>query len=226
MLCFVNIEHDRALEDPDTRKWSFANCTEIQLKLEEISGEACLVQRYQRVTRQRLEEWGIKVLFISGNVTDWEEYDAAELAEMQAIIREAKLPIMGFCGGHQLIGMAHGAPGGPIRRLRAGEEIPAKFAPGFFKEWEFMPVRVVREDPLFEGLNREPVFFEAHYWELKEVPPGFENLAMTDECPIQVIKRQDKLVYGTQFHPELYDDDHSDGRRVISNFLSLSGIIS
>ena len=58
------------------------------------------------------------------------------------------------------------------------------------------------------------------------MPAGFENLAMTDECPIQVIKRQDKLVYGTQFHPELYDDDHSDGRRVISNFLSLSGIVS
>ncbi len=89
-----------------------------------------------------------------------------------------------------------------------------------------MPVRVVREDPLFEGLNREPVFFEAHYWELKEVPAGFENLASTDECRIQAIKLQDKPVYGTQFHPELYDNEHSDGRTLIANFLRVAGIIT
>ena len=225
MLCFVNIEHEKALQDPDEKKWNYAHCTEIQIKLEELSGQTCLVQRLSRVTRERLEEWGIQALIISGNSADWKDYGEGELDEMLTIIRKAKLPILGFCGGHQLIGMAHGAPLGPMRRLREGEEDPAPYQPGYFKEWNFLPVRVTHSDPLFEGLSDEPVFFEAHYWEVKDVPAGFTNLAATDECPIQTLKRHDKLVYGTQFHPEAFDAEHTDGQQLIANFFRLAGII-
>ena len=89
-----------------------------------------------------------------------------------------------------------------------------------------MPVRVINRAPLFKDLPREPVFLEAHYLEAKELPPGFENLASTDECRIQAIKCQDKPVYDTQFHPELYDNEHSDGRTLIANFLRVAGIIT
>lgn len=226
MICFVNIEHEKALQDPDRRRWNLSNCSEIQLKLEEISAQACLVQRFSHVTRKRLAEWGIKALVISGNVTDWEEYSQGELDEMQEIIRAADLPILGFCGGHQLIALAHGAPLGPMRRLKDGEKDTfPEYQPGFYKERGFMPVRVLRSDPLFEGLGREPVFLESHYWEVKESPQGFNVLASTTECPVQAIKRIDKLVYGTQFHPELFDVEHTAGRRLIANFLTLAGVI-
>jgi len=226
MICFVDIEHDKVLRDPEKRDAHLALCMDIKLKLEEISGQPCLVQRYPQVTGQRLREWGIRALIISGNATGWEEYDKAGLAEMYRIIRAAELPILGFCGGCQLIALAHGASLGPMRRLREGESDPnAEFQPGYFKEWGFMPVRVLEPDPLFEGLGKEPVLFEAHYWEVKEVPSHFRLLASTEECRIQAIKREDKLVYGTQFHLEMYDEGHADGRRLLANFFKLAGII-
>jgi len=226
MICYVDIEHERILRDPEKRKTHLTRMMNHKLKLEEISGQPCLVERYPRVSGERLRQWGIKALFISGNEADWEEYGEGDFAELHHIIRTADLPILGFCGGHQLIAMAHGAPLGPMRRLREGEDDPLEgYQPGWLKEWEFTPVRVLRPDPLFDGLGEEPVFFEAHYWEVKEVPPGFEVLAATDECRIQAIKHQEKLIYGTQFHPEEYTEEQADGRTLIANFCRLAGVL-
>jgi hypothetical protein len=98
VICFVDIEHENTLKDTARRREHFANRFEIQLKLEEASGHACLLQRYGRVTRDRLREWGIQALLISGNAADWDEYAPSELAEMCKIILAAELPILGFCG--------------------------------------------------------------------------------------------------------------------------------
>jgi len=226
MICYVDIEHERILQDPEKRFAHLAQCMDVKLRLEEISGEACLVQRYSHVTRQRLSEWGIQALIISGNVTDWAEYGEADLAEMCHIIRAAELPILGLCGGCQLIAIAHGVPVGPVRRLDNEEEgaCPDSAADDF-KEWGFLPVRVLKSDPLFDGLGQEPILFEEHCWELKEAPPGFEVLASTDACRIQAIRHTGPLVYGTQFHPERYTQEHADGRKLLANFFKLAGIL-
>ena len=226
MICYVDIEHEKALQDEEKRTWHLGRRTVVKLKLEEISGEPCLLQRYPRVTRQRLAEWGIKALVISGNATDWVEYGDYEFAEMLQIIRAAELPILGLCGGGQLVAMAHGAALGPMQRLREGEsDSNPDYSPGYFKERGFMPVRVIQPDLLFEGLGREPVFWQSHYWEMKEIPPGFELLASTDECPIQAIRQAGKPVYGTQFHPEQYTEEYPDGRKLLANFFRIAGII-
>ena len=246
MICYVDIEHEKALQSAEKRVIHQAHCTDVKLRLEETSGDVCLVQHYKRVTRQWLSELEIRALIISGNSTDWAEYDEIDLLEMYRIIRGAELPILGICGGCQLIAMAHGAPLGPIRRLEEGEKDPCKdFAPGYFKGWGFVPVRVLKSDPLLDGLGEEPVFLAAHYWEIKEIPPGFELLASSDICRIQAIKRVGKLVYGTQFHPEAYTegqgDSHSwlvnlvypeghteeraDGRKLLVNFFQAAGIL-
>jgi len=77
--------------------------------------------------------------------------------------------VIGFCGGHQLIGLLYDAPCDAIRKLEPGEADPGGFAPGWFKEVGFMPVRVGKPDPIFKNLGTDPVFFESHYWEIKEV---------------------------------------------------------
>lgn len=94
-----------------------------------------------------------------------------------------------------------------------------------FKEWGFLPVRILKSDPLFDGLGQEPILFEDHCWELKETPPGFEVLASTDACRIQAIRHTGPLVYGTQFHPERYTQEHADGRKLLANFFKLAGIL-
>jgi GMP synthase (glutamine-hydrolysing) len=226
MICYVDIEHEKVLQDEKKRSFHLAERTDIKQRLEEISGESCMVQRYSHVTRQRLRDWGIRALIVSLNRSDWAHYSETDLTEMYRIIRAAEWPMIGLCGGCQLIAMAHGASLGPIRRLRQGEDDPSKDrAPGYFKEWGFMPVRVVQSDPLFDGLGEEPVFHQEHYWEVKEVPPHFKVLASTDECRIQVIKHVEKLLYGTQFHPERYTEEQPDGRRLLINFFKLAGVL-
>lgn len=242
MLCFVDIEHDSWLQDNGNWHSHNSYCMDVKLKLEALSGQPCLVQRYMDVTRERLRAWQVNAVLISGNASDWSVYQDDCLEELGAIIREGEWPILGFCGGHQLIAMAHGAPVGPMRHLKPGEpEITTLSAPGFLKEWGYMPVDVVVPDPLLEGLGSAPIFLEVHYCELKEPPEGFEVLASTNDCCIQVLKRKDKPIYGTQFHPEAYTEwphdqrnslvnlvypdgyphARSDGRTLISNFLGM-----
>lgn len=246
MICYVDIEHEKALPGAEKQAVHQAHCTDVKLRLEEISGDDCLVQHYKRVTQQRLRELGIKALIIGGNTTDWAEYDEADLLKMYRIIRNTEMPILGFCGGYNLIAMAYGAPLGPIRRLREGEEDSCEeYAPGYFKEWGFVPVHILKPDPLFDGLEETPRFLAAHYWEIKETPPGFELLASSNSCRIQAIKQTGKQVYGTQFHPEAYTEGQTsrsswlidlvypagyveqelDGRRLLVNFFRLSGVL-
>ena len=244
MICYVDLEHEKVSQDTQRKANWLARRADVQYKLEEISGDACLLQRYSNVTRQKLKEWRIRALILSGCATDWIEYRPGCFDELFEIIRAAELPILGFCGGHQLIAMAHGAPVGPMRRLNSDKKDPAPhFATGWWKESGFTPVHLLQDDPLFAGLSNPAIFLESHYWEIKEPPAGFEVLASTDACRVQAMKRRDKLVYGTQFHPEEYSEkpygirsiavhaiypggypeERSDGRTLIANFFRLAG---
>ena len=247
MICYLDLEHDKALQRATSAiSLHQAHCADVERRLEEVSGHACRVLRYVHLTQQWLDELDISALIIGGNVTDWVEYDAVDLLRMYQIIRSATLPILGICGGCQLIAMAHSTPLGPMRRLGEGEADPCgDFAPGYFKEWGFAPMRVVKAAPLFDGLGERPVFLAAHYWEVKETPPGFELVASSDACRIQAIRRTGKPVYGTQFHPEAYiegqvdrrswlvdlvypggySEEQPDGRKMLVNFFRAAGIL-
>jgi GMP synthase (glutamine-hydrolysing) len=218
---------------------------DVKLKLEEISGLPCIVQRYKDVSQQRLSDLGVAAVVISGNAAGFDEYEDNAFVELQQIIREANWPIIGLCGGLQLIALAHGAPVAPMRRLRPGEpDRTTLCAPGYLKEWGFIPIDILKSDPIFDGLGSSPTFLEAHYCEVKQVPPGFEVLASSHDCRIQAMRRLDKPVYGTQFHPEGYTEwpfdrrsslidvvypagypeARPDGRILLSNFLRIAGI--
>lgn len=245
MICYVDMEHEDALQSTQERSEHQAHCADVQRRLEEISRNTCAVRRYEHVTPEWLNSTAIEALILSGNVTDWDAYDESNLRAVRQIVQDAAMPILGICGGLQFIAMIHDAQLGPIRRLAEDEEDPCKdFAPGHFKEWAFEPIQVLRPDPLFDGLSNEPVFLQAHYWEVKEVPEGFELLASTDVCAVQAVRRAGTLVYGVQFHPEAYivepvDGDgwlidlvyprgyagkQPDGRRLLINFFRLAGI--
>lgn len=247
MICFVDVEHENALQNGGKRAIHQAYCRDVKDRLEEISGCVCFVQNYRQATQHGLERLGINALILSGNTTEWSDYDRQDLARLFDIIRQARSPILGICGGLQLIAMAHGAPIGPMRTLKQDEQaLSDHFAQGYFKEWGFGPVHKIKADPLFDGLEGNPVFLHAHYWEVKQTPPGFEVLGSTDACRIQVLKQIDKPVYGVQFHPEGYQagetgypawlidwvypggysEEQPDGRRLLANFLRVAGVYS
>jgi GMP synthase-like glutamine amidotransferase len=224
MICFVSIEHESWLADPGLRASHLAGCMDVKLKVEEITGRPCLVQRYQDITQERLEELGVSALLIGGNATDWKHYDHKDLAGLKEMVCKAALPILGFCGGLQFLALAHGAKVAPMRRLKPGEpDVTTLSAPGYLKEWGFMPVDVVKADPIFDGLSVRPVFLQAHNGEAKEVPPGFQVLASSKDCAIQVLRQTGKPVYGTQFHPEAYTEGPNDRRHPLVNLIYPEG---
>lgn len=246
MICFASLEHESWLANPETRASHLTHCMDVKIKVEALTGQPCLVQRYPDITQERLERLGIVALLISGNATEWEHYAQHELAGLKDVIRRAELPILGFCGGLQLMTMTYGATVAPMRRLRPGEpDVTTLSAPGYLKEWGFMPVDVVAVDPIFDGLGVSPVFLEAHHCEVKEIPLGFQVLASSKDCPVQALKQNGKPVYGVQFHPESFTEGPNDqrnplvnliypdgypraqvaGRDLIANFLRIAGVL-
>ncbi len=247
MIGFIDLEHESWLQVRQNRLEHYAYIMDIKLKLEALSGQPCLVQRYSDVTLAGLRDVGIRALLISGNATGFDAYGQNPFAEMYQIIRAAEWPILGFCGGHQLIAAAHGVEVGPIRRLRADEvDITDLSGPGYLKEWGFMPVQVAGDDPILDGLSASPTFLEVHYWEVKQMPPAFRLLASTPDCQVQLMRQNDRPVYGTQFHPEAftewpndqrcelvnlvypsgYDRAAPDGRQLLVNFFHIAGLLA
>ena len=226
MIVYVDLEHERFRQDPALATQSLARRLRVAYRLEDISGEPCLIVRYNRVCPDLLREVKARAVLVSGCSTDFEHYAEADLAGLRAVYRDAAWPTLGFCGGCQLLAQTYGAPIDAMPLLVPGEPDPYRgaYVPGFRQERGFMPVRVPAAHKLFDGLGDQPVMFEAHYWEVKTPPAGFRVLAESDLCGIQALAHQDLPLFGTQFHPEQYDDAHPDGRRLLENFFGLAGI--
>ncbi len=166
-------------------------------------------------------------MLVSGCDTDFEHYDDGELAGLRAVYRAAALPILGFCAGHQLMAQAYGASLGPMGALPPGapDPYPESQWAGLKREHGFMPVRITRPNPLFDGLGESAELFQAHYWEVRSVPEGFQPLAESPLCALQAMAHERLPLYGTQFHPEEYDDAHPAGRRVLENFFRATDVV-
>lgn len=222
-IVYLDIQHAeiihagwKKLADPLKK----AHTVTMRERLKTLSGLDCLVVHRLEVTGEDLDRPQIKAILISGRSA----IDAPSRDKLFFdLIRHTKIPILGFCGGGQLIGTAYGTPLISLRRLNPGEPDPSPtYHPGVFKEKGFLKVQIVQADPLFAGLGPEPVFKESHAFQLSAVPPGFALLASSAECRVQAIKHRDRLVYGVQFHPEAYDAAHPDGRTLLENFFRLA----
>ncbi|MDP9366468.1 MAG: hypothetical protein M3Q10_19965, partial [Chloroflexota bacterium] len=123
-VLFVDTEHDRVRRDTDLGPPHRAKVEARRRLLATTAGEPCLAVPFAEVSPDLIKQTGPSALVLSGNTTDWAEFDVAALEGLLATIRAAPVPILGICAGHQLIGFAHGAPWGPLGPLRDGEPDP------------------------------------------------------------------------------------------------------
>lgn len=223
MLIYVDLEHERLQQQPELWEKSLARRLKHKYRLEDLSGDLCLMVRYNRFNPDLLRELKARAVIVSGCHTDFEHYGGDSLAGLRAVYREAAVPLLGLCGGMQLLAQAYGAEIGPLGPLAPDEADPynGAYLPGVKQERGFMPVQVNPAHPLFADLPTPPTFFQAHYWEVKAPPASFRTLAETDLCRVQAITHRDRPLFGVQFHPEEYDDAHPDGKKVLENFLAL-----
>ena len=225
MIIFVDNEHANGYE----QSWGemlLAARVRIKYRLEDITGKPCLIVRYNHVTPELLHRLNARAVFISGNGSDEDLYTEADRAGIRAAIREMSWPMFGFCGGFQLMAQSYGAPLELIGPLPPGTEDPyPDFAPGRQKEFGYQPVHITKQHSMLTGLGQNPVMRQAHSWEIKSLPQGFTNYAVTDVTPIQLMIHDKLPIVGTQFHPEYFTDAHPGGRVLIENFCKMAGLI-
>ncbi|MDJ0925953.1 MAG: gamma-glutamyl-gamma-aminobutyrate hydrolase family protein [Acidimicrobiia bacterium] len=226
MIVLVDNEHQSGYAQPWGEKIMAAR-VRIKYDLENMSGHECLIVRWGHVSIDLLDRIDAAAIFISGNSAQPDQYPAAETRGLHDALLTKRWPTFGFCGGHQVIGDAFGAPLEPIGELEEGAEAfgeAADFAPGLKSELGYFPVDVTRPHPILEGVGDAPVVRHAHSWELKALPDGFSNYAATDMTPIQLMIHDEAPLVGTQFHPEYATDEHPAGRTMIENFMNWAGI--
>jgi GMP synthase (glutamine-hydrolysing) len=225
IVCAVDLENPdliRSRVSKDAGRGYRDKLAKFGARMQELSGLPCLIVHYTQVSRRDFANPAIRAVVLMGHAGARIEPLSAEIV---AVIRDTAIPIIGLCGGHQLIGEAFGGPVERMRRLKPGEKDPnPNYWPGFFKEWAFLPVRIVQRDPLFDGLGDRPLLREYHSAEIKSLPDEFLLLASTDECRVQAIKHRGRILYGTQFHPEIHDAEHPDGKTVLKNFFRIAGV--
>jgi GMP synthase (glutamine-hydrolysing) len=223
MPLFLDLEHPKTLADAAYRAQRRESMEQRRRMFEELSGEPCRIRRYSEFRREDLRSSDFSSLVTSGNRTRWEDYSFEEdFAEFRAALEETSKPMLGICAGHQLIGVLLGGKCERFRRIAEGEPDPyPQFAPGYFKEWGFYDVEI-SPDPLFAGFTGRIVVTQRHFWHLVQLPESLRAIARNRNCPVQAVRHVTKRIYGVQFHPELYDGEHPDGRRVLENFFSLA----
>ena len=220
-VLYVDLEHERVVADPELGPAHRARFEEARGRLADAAGVACERVRAGDVRPGLIAERAPTAIVLSGCTTDWADYDLGAWGGLLDVIRRAETPMLGICGGHQLIGYAHGAAWGPLGPLGESEPDPdPRFAPGQRKQRGFLPVAVDTGSPLFEGLGPTETVFQSHYWQLLETPAGFATRASSAWSPIQAIERLDRPVFGIQFHAERFDAAHPAGARVLRRFFA------
>jgi GMP synthase-like glutamine amidotransferase len=210
----------------------------LKRQFEQLSGEPCLVLHMSQATPQLVAGLRPRALLLSGCGTWFREIDVREFHVLEDLVRGcAEVPTIGFCGSHQLLGFmfSHGFRNlervldQPMRPLRPGEpQVGAvnRDSAGWFVEQGFYPVRPLRPDPLFAGLPDPFVVRESHVCEVRELPSEFELIATGESCRVQAMKHRERLLYGTQFHPEAWQEEYPHGRQILLNFFRLAGVLS
>jgi GMP synthase (glutamine-hydrolysing) len=179
-------------------------------------------------------------IVLSGTLRDFDFYQQSILESFAAFIRKTTIPVLGICGGHQLVGLSFGARVVTLDKLEQHEQRDDRP-----QEYQYRFVRITNpEDPIFEELNSDEEkgarilrVWQNHGLQLDRVPDGFELLATSYLCRNQMmVKRTEgQLIYTVQFHLEKsfedwnksrtrweHPNDSRDGRVLFENFLSLA----
>jgi GMP synthase (glutamine-hydrolysing) len=116
-------------------------------------------------------------------------------------IYESKLPVMGICYGMQVL--AH--------------QLGGQVTPGAKHEYGHAVLHLSRADsPLFADLPASTPVWMSHGDKIEKLPPGFTDLAYTENSPFAVFGKDDKM-FGLQFHPEVAHTP--EGKKLLKNFV-------
>ena len=186
-------------------------------------------------------------IVVSGTLRDFDFYNPSVIETFTEFVRMTTIPVLGICGGHQLIGLSYGAEVMTLDRLEQHEQRDNRPL-----EYQYRFIRITdSDDPIFRGISnpssglwqdytkRSHILrvWQNHGLQLDRVPEGFSLLATSYLCRNQMmVKHADgQLIYTVQFHLEKsfedwnksrtrweHQNESRDGRIIFENFLRLA----
>ncbi len=255
------LRYESDLSDLAREEWN--GTTDAKLRFErKISGMACdniaknvlrLVQKPKTLTVHLSEvgeaarDFNPDAIVMSGTLADFDYYNPQQLEKFRKFIKQTKIPVLGICGAHQLIGMSFGAPLKTLDNLE-----PSEKRVGRIVEYQYRFIKITDDtDPIFAGVTdtesgiwqdytlEDDILrvWQNHGLQVEGIPEGFKQLATAYLCKNQMmVKRSDgQMIYTVQFHLEKSFEDWSknptrwehpnesrDGRILFENFLKLA----
>ncbi|MBI3120109.1 MAG: glutamine-hydrolyzing GMP synthase [Candidatus Kerfeldbacteria bacterium] len=111
------------------------------------------------------------------------------------------IPVLGICYGHQLLAFELG---GEVRKTTS-------------REYGRTPITAKNSSALFSGIPERLSVWMSHGDSVVKLPPGFERVAGSMDCPVVAMEDSTRRFYGIQFHPEVSHTDH--GTEILKKFV-------
>ncbi len=185
-------------------------------------------------------------IVLSGTLRDFDYYKPEILTDFADFIRATRIPVLGICGGHQMVGLSFGS-----RVVTLDSQEQSQRRDDRVIEYQYRLIRIVEpEDPILADINNPQSVWQDytkegrilrvwqnHGLQLDSVPAGFQLLATSYLCRNQMMVKRSgsQLIYTVQFHLEKsFEDWHKsrtrwehpnesrDGRILFENFLRLA----
>jgi GMP synthase (glutamine-hydrolysing) len=144
------------------------------------------------------EKFNVKGLILSGGPMSVYESNAPRLNPR---ILETNLPVLGLCYGHQL-----------LAQITNGRVEPA-----VCKEYGIAHVTIDKPVGVLKDLGKKEKVWMSHGDTVFAMPPEFEVLAHTENCPVAAFRHKEKPIYGLQWHPEVIHTES--GMQMLRNFI-------
>ncbi|HEX7998490.1 MAG TPA: gamma-glutamyl-gamma-aminobutyrate hydrolase family protein [Pyrinomonadaceae bacterium] len=229
VLIIDNLLRDEEdLSDLARREWGSRAQQQIQRE-RYLSGLACanILNNVHRLVEQpevkvvhvseiteAVAEFQPQAVVLSGTLSDFDYYNPQHIENFSRFIRTTRTPVLGICGGHQLIGLSFGAKVVTLDDLEQHERRTDRTV-----EYQYRFIRITEpDDPIFDGINDPESglwqdytteanilrVWQNHGLQLDRVPEGFKLLATAYLCRNQMMVKRSKaqLIYTVQFHLE------------------------
>ena len=144
------------------------------------------------------DKLNVKGMVLSGGPSSVYEPNAPRLDPR---ILTMDLPVLGLCYGHQL-----------VAQISKG-----KVEPACCKEYGTAKVKIDKPVGVLKGLGTEEKVWMSHGDIVSAMPPEFEVLAHTENCPVAAFRHKEKPIYGLQWHPEVIHTEK--GMQMLRNFI-------
>jgi hypothetical protein len=107
-----------------------------------------LTLHLSEVDEETISAFDADAVVLSGTLRDFDLYRPDMIEKFGAFVRSTDVPVLGICGGHQLVGLSFGVDIVTLDRKTQAERRENRLV-----EYQYRYVKIVRDDPIFDRID-------------------------------------------------------------------------